>query len=115
MTPGPRLRILFDHNTPDPLRRYLGQHVVETAGEKGWARIANGALIRLAEEAGYDVLVTADQNIRHQQNIGRARIGIVALMSNRWPLVQHHTEAIVDAIHAVQPGQLVEIPIAPRK
>ena len=115
MTPRPGLRILFDHNTPDPLRRYLRQHIVETAGEKGWASIANGALIRLAEEEGYDILVTADQNIRHQQNIGRARIGIVALMSNRWPLVRHHTEAIVDAVHTVRPGQLVEIPIAPQQ
>jgi len=109
------LRILFDHNTPDPLRRYLRQHIVETAGEKGWASIANGALIRLAEEEGYEILITADQNIRHQQNIGRARIGIVALMSNRWPLVRHHTEAIVDAVHTVRPGQLVEIPIAPQR
>ena len=115
MTPKPRLRILFDHNIPEPLRRYLAQHTVDTADEKGWATIANGALIRLAEENGYHVLLTADQNIRSQQNINRAKIGIVALMSNRWPLVQLHTEAIIERVETVQPGQFAEIPIAPPK
>ena len=88
MTPRPRLRILFDHKTPDPLRHYLREHHVDTAEKQGWAGLANGTLIRRAEENGYDVLVTADQNIRHQQNLRHTSVGIVILLSNRWPLVR---------------------------
>ena len=115
LTPRPRLRILFDHNTPDPLRHYLREHYVDTAEEQGWAGLANGALIRQAEENGYDVLITADQNLRHQQNLSNANIGIVVLLSNRWPLVREHTMEITDAIRKVQPGQLLEVPISPRR
>ena len=81
MTPRSRLKILFDHNTPSPLRRYLHEHDVDTANEKGWAGIANGELIRLATEQGYDILITADQNISHQQNTRQSSIGIVVLLS----------------------------------
>ena len=60
------MKILFDHNTPSPLRHYLNQHDIDTANEKGWSGLTNGDLIRLAIEQGYDVLITADQNIRHR-------------------------------------------------
>ena len=115
MTPRPKLRILFDHNTPDPLRHYLSDHHVDTAEEQGWAGLANGALIRQAEGNGYDVLVTADQNIRHQQNLRHTNIGVVVLLSNRWPLVREHTTEIVDAVRQVRPGLLLEVPISPRR
>ena len=32
------MRILFDHDTPRPLRRYLTEHTIDTADEMGWAR-----------------------------------------------------------------------------
>ena len=113
MTPRSGSKILFDHNTPSPLRHHLGQHDVDTANEKGWAGLANGDLIRLATEQGYDVLITADQNIRHQQNTGLSSIGMVVLLSNRWPLVRNYTCEIIDAVHAVRPGETVIVPISP--
>ena len=100
MTLRSRLKILFDHNTPSPLRQYLNPHDVDTANEKGWSGLANGHLIHLAIEQGYDILITADQNIRHQQNTSRSSIGIVVLLSNRWPLVRNHTDAIIHGKHS---------------
>ena len=44
------MRILFDHNTPLPLRRYLLEHVVDTANERGWSELINGDLLDNAEE-----------------------------------------------------------------
>ena len=39
------MRILFDHDTLRPLRRYLTEHTVDTANEKGWAELRNGNLL----------------------------------------------------------------------
>ena len=60
------MRILFDQGTPVPLRRYLTSHVVDTAFERGWATLHNGELLDVAEQEGYDLLMTTDQNLRYQ-------------------------------------------------
>src|SRR5690348_15273751 len=52
------LRILFDQGTPAPLRRAFTEHTVETAFERGWANLQNGALIEAAGAADFSVLVT---------------------------------------------------------
>jgi hypothetical protein len=46
------MRILFDHGTPGGIAKVLGGHEVTEAIERGWDRISNGALLKLAEEAG---------------------------------------------------------------
>jgi hypothetical protein len=63
------VRILFDQGTPVPLRRSLTGHVVATAYELGWSTVTNGDLIRLAEQEGYELLLTTDTNLRYQQNL----------------------------------------------
>ena len=107
------MNILFDNNTPRALRRYLTEHTVATAREKGWAEARNGVLLDNAESEDYEILITADQSMRYQQNMARRRIAVIVLMSNRWPLVRLHIQAILEAVNTVRPGQLVEIPIAP--
>lgn len=44
----------------------------------------NGVLLSAAEEAGFEALVTADKNIRYQQNLGSRTIAIVVLTQLRW-------------------------------
>jgi predicted nuclease of predicted toxin-antitoxin system len=63
------MRILFDHNLPRPLRRALSGHLVELSAERGWAELKDGVLLRTAEAAGFDLITTADQNIKYQQNL----------------------------------------------
>ena len=55
------MRILFDQGTPAPLRRSLTSHVVSTAYEQGWSTVTNGDLIRLAEQQGYELLITTNR------------------------------------------------------
>ena len=105
------MRILFDHDTPRPLRRYLTEHTVDTANEKGWAELRNGNLLDNAEREGYEVLITADQSMRYQQNIAHRQMGVLLLLSNRWPDVQMRIEDIRAAIERVRPGELREVPI----
>ena len=59
------MRILFDQGTPVPLRRHLTRHVVDTAFERGWSTLHKGELLDVAEQEGYDLLMTTDQHVRY--------------------------------------------------
>ena len=98
------MRLLFDQGTPAPLRRHLGDQTIDTVGERGWSELGNGDLIAGAEDEGYDVLVTTDQNMRYQQNLTGRRLAIVVLLSTAWPYVRLHTDEIRSALNEVRPG-----------
>ena len=104
------MRILLDHNVPRPLRRYLVDHTVDTANERGWEELRNGDLLQIAERDGYQVIITGDQNLRYQQNIHRRGLGILVLTSNRWPRIQTKTEEIRRVLEEISPGELREVP-----
>ena len=72
--------VLFDHGTPRTLARHLiDHHTVTEARARGWERVENGELLSLAEAAGFEVLVTTDQNLSYQQNLKSRKIAIVVL------------------------------------
>ena len=81
--------------------------------ERGWSELGNGDLIERAEDEGYDVLVTTDQNMRYQQNLTGRRLSIVVLLSTAWPYVRLRTEEIRAALNQVRPGEFSEVPIPP--
>ena len=60
--------ILFDHGTPAPLIPFLEGHTVTKAMDAGWDKLANGELLKAAEEAGFELLLTTDKNMAAQQN-----------------------------------------------
>ncbi len=105
------MKILFDQGVPAPLRSLLPGHSVETAFEQGWSDLKNGDLLDAAELAGFDVLVTTDQNLRYQQNLGGRRISIAVLLSTAWPRIRPRAADIAVAIEALVPGGYVEVPI----
>jgi predicted nuclease of predicted toxin-antitoxin system len=74
------MRILLDHCVPKPLRRLLPQHTVKTAREMGWDALRNGALLATAATA-FDVLLTVDQNIKHQQNVATLPLTVIVLIA----------------------------------
>jgi hypothetical protein len=63
------MRILFDRGTPSGIARALAGHDVTEAIERGWDKISNGELLKVAEAAGFDVLLSTDKGIRYQQNL----------------------------------------------
>ncbi|MCY3981685.1 MAG: hypothetical protein OXF51_07965 [Alphaproteobacteria bacterium] len=73
--------------------------------------LENGELIRRAEEEGYEVIVTTDQNMRYQQNLAGRKLAVVVLMATAWPRVRYRTEEIRVAIEEARPGQVREVPI----
>ena len=106
--------ILFDHSTPAPLSFYLTGHAVTEARDRGWDRLSNGDLLAEAERAGFDVFVTADKNIRYQQNLRDRKIAILVLGTPQWPVVRLHIERIVAALNSATPGSYVEVILPPR-
>ena len=62
------MRILFDQGAPVPIAGWLREHTVRTTIEEKWDTLVNGELLRVAEEAGFDVLLTTDNNMAYQQN-----------------------------------------------
>ncbi|MGA2212860.1 MAG: hypothetical protein ABSH31_06250 [Bryobacteraceae bacterium] len=64
-------------------------------------------MLAAAEAGGFDVLVTADKNIRHQQNLEARRIALV-VSTPQWPVVKLHLEKIA-AVDAATPGSYVEV------
>lgn len=102
------MNVLFDGCVPRPLRQFLPGHIVSTAPELGWGALKNGDLLRVAEEQ-FDLLLTADQNLRYQQNLKGRRIAILVLPTNDWPVLRKHTERIAVAVDGMTPGSYLEL------
>ncbi len=101
--------VLFDHSTPVPLSSHLTGHTVTEARDRGWDRLSNGESLAAAERAGFDVLLTADKNMRYQQNLRGRRIALVVLSTPQSPVVRLHIERIAAAINAATPGSYIEV------
>ena len=99
------MKILFDQGTPRPLRHSLAEHSVDTASERGWSDLDNGDLLQAVENEGYDLLITTDQNIRHQQDLANRNIAIMVLLSTAWPLIQQKADDISVVVNEMEPGK----------
>ena len=75
-------RIILDENLPHPLRSELGEYEVFTVQYQGWSGIKNGELLKLIE-GSFDVFLTADKNLRYQQNLAGRRVAIIELPFTR--------------------------------
>jgi len=105
------MRVLFDHGTPSGIARSLSGHDVTEAIERGWDRISNGELLRVAEAAGFDVLLTTDKGIRYQQNLTDRKIAIVVLGNSTWRIVRLYLDRIALVIADATPGSYAEVDI----
>jgi hypothetical protein len=86
----------------------LGEHAVSTVYELGWAELDNGQLLRTAQE-GFDLLLTTDQNLQHQQNLSDIALAILVLPTTSWPRIQRHASEVVTAVNTLQPGEYREL------
>jgi predicted nuclease of predicted toxin-antitoxin system len=106
------MKILLDECLPLDFRHGFPTHHAHTTQWAGLKSKKNGELLLAAEVAGYDVLITVDQGIPHQQySVGR-KLSIILVRSRTnqiddlLPLV----DAIIQALDTIQPGQTIEIP-----
>jgi hypothetical protein len=104
------MRILLDECVPWPMHKLFAAHECTTAKKRGWGGIQNGELLRLAE-GEFDLFITADQNIRYQQNLSGRRIAILELTSNDLRRVMRAAEAIQSAVASIEPGVYLRLDI----
>jgi hypothetical protein len=112
------MQILFDHGVPDNLTHSLSsRHNVTKARHRGWERLKNGNLLREAEAAGFDVLVTTDKSMSYQQNLTGRKLALVVLERNDWGFIKPVVTEIVAAVDAATPGSFAEvnIPLPPKR
>ena len=106
------MKILLDECLPIDFRHSFPSHEAHTAEWAGLKGRKNGDLLRSAEAAGYDVLLTVDQGIPHQQPPASHRISIILIrartnqLEDLLPLV----DANLGALEAAEPGQTSEVP-----
>jgi len=76
--------------------------------------LSNGDLLKAAEEAGFDVLLTTDTNLPPQQNRKGRKLAIVILSKNRWTLGRPLMQQIANAVNAAKPGTCTQVDIPER-
>jgi predicted nuclease of predicted toxin-antitoxin system len=104
-------RILLDENIDNFLKTlFAPQFEVATVRECGWNGKKNGALLRLAQEA-FDVFVTMDKSLEHQQNLRGLDLGVVVLYarSNAYPRIAPLMPKVNESITVIQVGEVVHI------
>jgi hypothetical protein len=98
------MRILLDENTPRGVRRILTGHDVRTVPEMGWTAFSNGLLLDEAERAGFEAIITSDQNFVSQQNLTGRNIAVVVLSTNTWPVIRAQPQTVQRAVANASPG-----------
>lgn len=110
------MRIVLDESTPQKLRLLIdSRHTVVTTWFQGWSGFKNGALLAAAEEAGFELFITADQEIGYQQNLTGRKIAVLVLSTNNWSVVREQFAKISVAIKAAKPGSFVFLDIGRRR
>jgi uncharacterized protein DUF5615 len=101
------MKVLLDECLPKKLKREVVAHEVKTVPEVGWAGKKNGELLRLAQ-LDFDVLLTNDQNIEHQQNLKKFDLAFVVLvaLTNDIEDLKPLMPAANEAMRTIQPGEI---------
>lgn len=89
-------KILLDENLPRPLAKHFSGVQVISVHDIGWAEKKNGELIRSMLEEGFEYLLTADKNLRNQQNLEKYPIKLVLVRTfdNRYKTLAPFVERI---------------------
>lgn len=105
------MKILLDECLPLNFRHTFPDHEVHTAQWAGFKGLTNGELLSAAESAGYEVLLTGDNGIGHQQRLPGRNIAIIVVRgeTNRLDDLQRFAGAIHNALRTIQPGTVTEI------
>ncbi|SRR6266404_8473370 len=104
------MRILIDECVDPRVKQLFGDHTIATVHERGWDSLEDGPLLMLAQNE-FDVLVTIDRGLEHQQNLARFQIGVVVVhvpknQISYYRVIQMELWA---AIEEVRPGAAIHV------
>lgn len=105
------MRVLLDECMPRKLWRDLIGHEVYTVTQEGWSGKRNGELLALMNQKGIEVLVTADQNLVHQQNLAAFGVSVIVMIAvrNKPAMLRPLIPDVLNALTTIKPGDFVEI------
>ena len=75
------MKLLLDENLPKRLKRDFAEYEIFTVRDKGWNSKKNGELLELMLAENFNVLITFDQNLEHQQNFEKYPITVFVLIA----------------------------------
>jgi hypothetical protein len=111
-------KVLLDENLPRPLKTHFSDQIfVTSVPDMGWQSKENGELLAAMKTEGFEYLLTADRNLRFQQNLSLYNITVVVVVAydTRLKALLPHVGTIESAIleHLNEP--FVEVDIRPAK
>lgn len=107
------MKVLLDECVPEQVRNAFRSDAVTTVKEMGWRGVKNGRLLEAIQNAGFDLFVVADKNMRFQQNLSKFTFAILELWTNHRPTLEAHFGYIESAAQSIKPGQLFQLPPPP--
>lgn len=102
------MKILIDESLPRYLKRILHEHQCVTVQEMGWSGIKNGVLLARAE-GQFTVFLTADKNLRYQQNLQDRTLAIIVFPSNKLSVIKQLASQIIAVLPTITPGMFIEL------
>lgn len=103
-----RLKLLLDECIPEEFRKEFPGYEAHSAKWAGYCGIVNGNLLAKAGQE-YDVLITVDQNLRHQNKISKFNIGVILVITEYTGIkyLMPHLDAIKEALKRIKLGQVI--------
>jgi predicted nuclease of predicted toxin-antitoxin system len=103
------MRLLLDECIDEGLRRYFPGHECQTCRYAGLSGLANGALLAAADQAGFEVLITVDQNMPFQQTLRGRSISLLVIRSRTTSLddLLLVMPDVLKALEGLGPGEVV--------
>jgi predicted nuclease of predicted toxin-antitoxin system len=104
------MKLLLDECVPRRLKRDFDDYEISTIDEAGLKGLKNGSLIRAASDV-FQVLITVDKNIEHQQNKKDLPISIVILSakSNHYESLSPLTREALKVLETIKIGEIIKI------
>ena len=105
------MRLLIDESIPEQIEPYLSEFRPSTVRRERLKGLRNGVLLRAAVDRGFTVIVSADQNLRFQQNLAKIGIGAVVIVNirNRMKDILPLLPKIKSAMAEARPGEVIEV------
>jgi predicted nuclease of predicted toxin-antitoxin system len=105
------MKVLLDECIPRRFKQSLSGHECRTVPEVVLAGKKNGELLTLAEAAGYEVFLTIDRGIEHEQNLRGRAIAIIVIRAKSSRLVdlQPTVPDILRALDSTHRGELIRV------
>jgi predicted nuclease of predicted toxin-antitoxin system len=98
------LKVLLDEDVPGKLAQFLPWHEIHTVVSMNWGGIKNGELLTLIERERFDVFLTGDKNMAHQQRLEERPFAVLIMSAINWPVIRPHIHTISSALDQAEAG-----------